>query len=78
MPIGLTYDGGIGLFSIESNNFNDTTLLWLRGEDSNENGIEYKGQDHYFGQKWMRAEEVIIEEWRIPTLIQIKMEIQII
>ena len=28
------YDGGIGLFSIEADNFSDTTVLWLRGEDT--------------------------------------------
>ena len=45
------YDGGIGLFSIESKNLNDTTILWLRGEDSNENGVEYKGAGPLFWSK---------------------------
>ena len=37
-----------------------------------------KAQAHYSGQKWMRVEEAITEEWHIPTLTQIKMEIQTI
>jgi len=45
------WDGGIGLFSLESENFNDTSLLWLRGEDRNENGIEYKGSAPLFWSK---------------------------
>ena len=44
----------------------------------NDNGLSTKAQAHYSGQKWMRVEEAITEEWPIPTLTQIKMEIQTI
>ena len=42
--------GGIGLFSIESEDFSDTTALWLRGEDANFNG-DYKGAGPLFWSK---------------------------
>ena len=45
------YDGGIGLFSIEADNFSDTTLLSLQGEDQNNNGTGYKGKAPLFWSK---------------------------
>ena len=40
--------------------------------------LSTKVEAHYSGQKWMRVEEAITEEWRILILTQIKMEIQTI
>ena len=45
------YDGGIGLFSIEPEDLNDTIALSLRGEDSDHNGVNRKGVSPLFWSK---------------------------
>ena len=45
--------------------YGEALLIVMKGPSS------IRVNSHYFGQKWIKvAEEVGIEEWRIPTLIQ--------